>query len=63
MGPDDAIDLFFLHDLSENYIDGCAFIMLNEHDVRELVPPIGLMKKIMSFVPQVSFSDNLAITN
>ena len=37
MGPDDAIDLFFLHDLSENYIDGCAFVMLNEHDVRELV--------------------------
>ena len=37
----------------ENYIDGCAFVMLNE-DVRELVPPIGLTKKIMSFIPKVS---------
>ena len=40
----------------ENYIDGCAFMMLNE-DVRELVPPIGLTKKIMSFVPKVSSAD------
>ena len=28
--------------------------MLNERDVRELVPPIGLTKKIMSFIPKVS---------
>ena len=42
---------------TENYIDGCAFMMLNEEDVRELVPPIGLTKKIMSFVPKVSSAD------
>ena len=40
----------------EKYIDGCAFMMLNEDDVRELVPPIGLTKKIVSFVPKVSCS-------
>jgi formylmethanofuran dehydrogenase subunit D len=39
----------------EKYIDGCAFVMLNEEDVRELVPPIGLTKKIMSLVPKVSY--------
>ena len=41
----------------ENYIDGCAFMTLNEEDVREPVPPIGLTKKIMSFVPKVSSAD------
>ena len=40
----------------EKYIDGCTFVMLNEDDVRELVPPIGLTKKIKSFVPKVSCS-------
>ena len=29
--------------------------MLNERDVHELVPLIGLTKKIMSFVPKVSY--------
>ena len=38
----------------ENYVDGCAFMMLSEKDVRELVPPTGLIKKIMSFIPKVS---------
>ena len=43
--------------LLEKYINGCAFVMLNEDDVRELVPPIGLTKKIvLSFVPKVSCS-------
>ena len=47
MGPDDAIDLvFFLH-ISESYIDSCVFVMLNERDVRELVPPVGLTKIVL----------------
>ena len=56
MGPDDAIDLFF-YMMSQKTTLMVVFVMLNEHDVRELVPPIGLMK-IMSFVVRVIFSDN-----
>ena len=37
-------------------------MMLNE-DVRELVPPIGLTKKIMSFVPKVSSADTVHMPN
>ena len=38
----------------ENFIDGCAFVMLTQKDVRKLVPPIGLAKKIISLIPKVS---------
>ena len=46
----------------ENYVDGCAFMMLSESNVRELVPPIGLIKKIMSFIPRVSCHDMNHVT-
>lgn len=31
----------------ENYIDGEAFVSLTEKDIKEMVPPIGLVKKIL----------------
>ena len=31
----------------ENYIDGEVFVSLTEQDIKEMVPPIGLLKKIL----------------
>ena len=31
----------------ENYIDGKDFLLLTEKEIKEMVPPIGLTKKIM----------------
>ncbi len=31
---------------SENYIDGSEFLTLTEDDMRSIVPPIGLARKI-----------------
>ena len=42
--------LFFLID---NYIDGAAFVGLTVAEIREIVPPIGLAKKIINLVPKV----------
>ena len=38
---------------AENFVDGCAFVMLSQRDIRQLVPPIGLAKKVFSLVPKV----------
>lgn len=42
--------LFFLID---NYIDGAAFVGLTVAEIKEIVPPIGLAKKIINLVPKV----------
>ena len=39
--------------LAENYIDGAAFVALSLPEVREMVPPIGLAKKIIKLIPKV----------
>ena len=39
---------------TENYIDGTEFVGLTECEIKEIVPPIGLAKKIMKLVPKVS---------
>ena len=36
---------------SENYIDGAVFLTLTEVDVKAMIPPLGLVKKIMKLVP------------
>ena len=33
--------------LLDNYIDGTEFVALSEAEIKEMVPPIGLAKKIM----------------
>ena len=42
---------FFL--LSDNYIDGNEFTKLTEAEVKDLVPPIGLAKKVIRMIPKV----------
>ena len=37
----------------ENYIDGAEFVGLSEAEIREMVPPIGLTKKIVKLIPKV----------
>lgn len=45
----------FLCVILDNYIDGEAFSSLTEQDIKEIVPPIGLVKKILK-LRQVSFN-------
>ena len=37
----------------ENYIDGAEFVGLSEAEIKEIIPPIGLTKKIMKLIPKV----------
>ena len=38
--------------LSENYIDGAEFLTLTESEVKAMVPPIGLARKVMRLLPR-----------
>ena len=38
---------------TDNYIDGVAFVSLTLPEIREMVPPIGLAKKIVKLIPKV----------
>ena len=37
----------------DNYIDGGAFVTLSAEEIKEMVPPIGLAKKILKLIPTV----------
>ena len=38
--------------LSENYFDGGEFLKITETEVKAMVPPIRLAKKVMRLLPQ-----------
>ena len=38
----------------DNYIDGKEFLLLTEKEVKEMVPPLGLAKKISRLLPSPS---------
>ena len=38
---------------TENYIDGVEFVSLTLPEIKEMVPPIGLAKKIVKLIPKV----------
>ncbi len=38
---------------ADNYIDGGEFMNLTPTEVKEMVPPIGLAKKIIRLIPKV----------
>lgn len=45
----------FFHNLcllSDNYIDGAEFLTLTESEVKAIIPPIGLARKVMRLLPQ-----------
>ena len=44
----------FSHFVSDNLVDGRAFLRLRECDVKRMVQPIGLIKKICALIPNVS---------
>ena len=44
---------------TENYIDGSAFVELSSAEIKEMVPPIGLAKKIIKLLPKVGMNDCL----
>ena len=37
----------------ENYVDGEEFVKLTEAEIKEMVPPIGIAKKVMRLQPKV----------
>ena len=37
----------------DNYIDSSEFVNLTPPEVKEMVPPIGLAKKIIRLIPKV----------
>lgn len=43
-----------------NYIDGKEFMKLTESEVRAVVAPIGLAKKIMRLIPKVRYLGRLS---
>ena len=45
---------------SDNFIDGKEFLKLTENEVKEMVAPLGLAKKIIRMIPKVCLY-NLAI--
>ena len=42
--------LFFF---AENYVDGKEFLSLTFEEIREMVPLLGLAKKLLRLIPQV----------
>lgn len=45
--------VFNFFPIVDNYIDGAEFNSLTESEIREIIPPIGLAKKIIRMIPKV----------
>ena len=48
--------------VSDNYIYGESFFQLSESDVREMIQPLGLRKKIMQLIGVGSHSQVIVVT-
>ena len=42
-----------MYTLIDNYIDGKKFLKLTEAEVKSMVAPIGIAKKILRLIPKV----------
>ena len=47
----------------DNYINVKAFLRLTEPDIRKMVPPIGLTKRICTLIPKVHNSEIAKLAN
>ena len=45
--------VFTIYFHADNYIDGAEFVGLTLPEIREIVQPIGLAKKIAKLIPKV----------
>ena len=45
--------IYFLGWGVENYVDGAEFVSLTEEEIKGMVPPLGLFKKILKLRPKV----------
>ena len=43
--------VFMIYLILDNYIDGEEFISLSETEIKSMVPPIGLARKILRLIP------------
>ena len=44
---------------AENCIDGIEFLLLKDEEVKKMVPPIGIAKKIIRLIPRPAVMLNL----
>lgn len=45
--------MFLLDNDTDNYIDGKEFLTLSEAEIKIMVPPIGIARKILRLVPNL----------
>ena len=50
----------FLYNI-DNFVDGAVLCQLTEQEIREIIPPIGLAKKVHSMLPKLSLHELLPI--
>ena len=52
-GPKELISILQFCPILENYIDGSEFLKLTDRDIRDMIPAVGIAKKIGRLVPKV----------
>ena len=48
-----SIYLYLPFTFSDNYIDGKEFLKLTEQDIKEMIPAVGIIKKLARLIPKV----------
>lgn len=43
--------IMYIYFYVENLIDGKEFVALQENEVKDLIPPLGIVKKILRLIP------------
>ena len=46
-------NVIFLFFFVENYIDGKEFLQLSQQDLKEMIPAIGIVKKLLRLISKV----------
>ena len=47
----------------ENCIDGVEFLLLKDEEVKEMVPPLGIAKKIIRLIPRSEVNNTIQAYN
>ena len=47
----------------ENYVDGESFLSLTEQDIKDMIPPIGIVKKILKLQHVSYYMHNCFLMN
>ena len=58
-----AFNQFLLKSCADNYIDGNEFLELTESEIKDIVPPIGIAKKVIRLQPKVCLHFSSSVPN